>query len=123
MRDRQLLDRALIALEQGEEADPSLIACLIEDLRDRLFMAEPTAAPVAWMDSEGFPWSEQGLKCRTTPDTYEPLYLSPKNKEFITLTDKDISDCWTHRPDTRGVFDLYLFARAVESKLKEKNIG
>lgn len=33
--------------------------------------------PVAFLDSDGFPWSIEGIQWRTQKDTYRPLYLKP----------------------------------------------
>ena len=44
--------------------------------------------PVAWMDSDGFAWTKQGVECRTTPDTYMPLYTTPPQRK--PLTDEEI---------------------------------
>ena len=42
-------------------------------LQDRL--AQPQQKPAAWLDSDGFPWSIEGVQWRSIPDTYRPLYL------------------------------------------------
>jgi len=43
----------------------------------------PQGEPVASLDSDGFPWSKEGVECRTTPDTYKPLYTTPPSVEAI----------------------------------------
>ena len=79
--------------------------------------------PVAWI-SEGGDVSrskrymdEMGFKCN-------PLYTAPPKREWVSLTDEEVSEiidreigfnsCWG--PEEA-------FARAVESKLREKNHG
>jgi hypothetical protein len=46
----------------------------------------PQGEPVAWMDSDGFPWTKEGVECRTTPDTYIPLYTTPPSVEVAIET-------------------------------------
>lgn len=41
------------------------------------------------------------------------LYTTPQTKEWVGLTDEDIEDCY--------IEELYLFAVALEARLKEKN--
>jgi hypothetical protein len=86
----------------------------IETLRARL--AEPEPEPVAWLDSDGFPWSKEGIACRSTKDTYEPLYTASPQREWKGLTDEEISAVDWKQNET-----LHDFARAIEAKLKEKN--
>ena len=40
-------------------------------------LAAPEQEPVAWLDSDGFPWSEEGIKSRSFEDVYTPLYTAP----------------------------------------------
>ena len=40
-------------------------------------LAQPEQKPVAWLDSDGFPWSEEGIKSRSFNDVYTPLYTHP----------------------------------------------
>lgn len=46
----------------------------------RAALAEPVQ-PVAWLDSDGFPWSKEGIECRNTKDTYTPLYTAPPQRK------------------------------------------
>lgn len=93
----------------------------IETLRARL--AEPEPEPVAWLDSDGFPWSKEGIACRSTKDTYEPLYTAQPQREWQTLTDEEITACI--QMGKSGYLDGFVkplaTSRAVEAKLKEKN--
>jgi len=91
----------------------------IETLRARL--AEPEPEPVAWLDSDGFPWSKEGIACRSTKDTYEPLYTAPPQREWQGLTEGDIAILWKATPQLVGVYSYTDIAREVETKLKEKN--
>ncbi len=85
----------------------------VETLRARL--AQPEPEPVAWLDSEGFPWSKEGVECRTTKDTYEPLYTAPPQREWQGLTAYEIQELHLANPNWGN------FACAIEAKLKEKN--
>ena len=77
--------------------------------------------PVAWI-SEGGDVSrskrymdEMGFKCN-------PLYTAPPKREWVGLTDEEISDLWCKVSNTDFVtIDTHEFARAIEAKLKEKN--
>jgi hypothetical protein len=94
---------------------PPINVPIIELLRARL--AQPEPEPVAWLDSDGFPWSKEGVECRSTKDTYEPLYTAPPQREWQGLTDEEIMDAcaavWASHPIDVG--------RIIEAKLKEKN--
>jgi hypothetical protein len=51
--------------------------------------------------------------------TMRPLYLEQPKKEWVGLTDEEIHDT----PGYRETREMYRFALALESKLKEKNNG
>ena len=49
-----------------------------------------------------------------------PLYTAPPRREWVGLTDQEIDYIWgITKPDYEDLFDL---PRAIEAKLKEKNI-
>lgn len=76
---REAAQQALEVLEDvpymSNKDDYARLEQVITALRAAL--AEPVQEPVAWMDSDGFPWSKEGREMRSTPDTYTPLYTHP----------------------------------------------
>ena len=75
--------------------------------------------PVAWI-SEGGDVSrskrymdEMGFKCN-------PLYTAPPKREWVGLTDEEINSV-RHNRDWTAFWTDTTFARAIESKLREKN--
>ena len=105
---RETLNQA-IARAEHLEAEPSR-----SDIKQE---------PVAWMDSDGFPWSKQGVECRTTQDTYTPLYTSPPyvptERQRQPLTDKQlniIGSRWhLNLLGKEEKDELFAFARAIEA--------
>jgi hypothetical protein len=80
------------------------------------------AEPVAWLDSDGFPWSKEGIACRSTPDTYTPLYTHPPRREWRGLKEWEINDGLDQLP-TEDVCS-WSFRKGVyfaEAALKERN--
>ena len=84
-------------------------------LRERL--AQPEQEPVAWL-SEGGDVSrskrymdEMGFKCN-------PLYTAPPKKEWVGLTDEEVSDVIDGVLEGGGWLDV---ARALEAAIKDKN--
>ena len=69
--------------------------------------------PVAYLDSDGFPWSVEGVQWRSTPDTYRALYtkpfLKPLPAEMIGQLTTDSR--WSHVSSPL----LLEFARAIEA--------
>ena len=78
-------------------------------------LAQPEPEPVAWLDSDGFPWSKEGMECRSTKDTYEPLYTTPPQREWQGLTEQDFSAI------NQSCSTKLQAATSAESILKEKN--
>jgi len=66
--------------------------------------------PVAWFRKEN---GENIYYATKAWDDCLPLYTTPQTKEWAGLTDEDIEDCY--------IEELYLFAVALEARLKEKN--
>ena len=52
-------------------------------------------------------------KCRPCTIEWQNLKEALEKQEWVGLTDEDIEDCY--------IEELYLFAVALEAKLKEKN--
>ena len=146
MTDRELLELALDAISGRYESELDKAE---EALRERLSQPEPykqpednrllmkafravhennpEPEPVAWLDSEGFPWSKEGVECRTTQDTYIPLYTAPPKREWVGLTraerfeiERAMSKYYDYQHECKTVC-LPEFAAAIEAKLKEKN--
>ena len=69
--------------------------------------------PKAYLDSDGFPWSVEGVKWRTTPDTYKALYTKPFQKPLSmgVLGQLTTDKRWEHISTPL----LVEFARAVEA--------
>jgi hypothetical protein len=86
-------------------------------LLDDKALAQPEQEPVAWLDSDGFPWSKEGMECRTTKDTYTPLYTTPpKAAEWVELTDDEKNEL----VDAFYGTDIQRL-EAIETKLRSKN--
>jgi len=111
------MKQALEALEgncTNPAADPEQAAtedAAITALRQALETEkqEPVAVVFDPYDAHGLQWL-----CQHPPHRGDKLYLSPPKREWVGLTDEDEIP-WD------GV-DAKSFARAIEAKLKEKNI-
>lgn len=93
---------------------------------------------VAWIDGEGIvtngymPVGWIDGKDRAIPNSWQPLYTSPPKREWVELTDEQIS-LMAHNEDEGDWNDLrfrdcwregYLLgAKAIQAKLKEVNHG
>ena len=111
MTDRELMQQALEALNRSDYLGWQLNIPIIKALHERL--AQPEQEPVAWLDSDGFPWSKDGVECRTTQDTYIPLYTAPPKREWVGLTGLEQKELMAMN-SRDAVFE-------TEAKLKEKN--
>jgi hypothetical protein len=100
----------------------------IEELEARL--AQPEQEPVAW----GVPNTRPAEKAQFMmllhsadgcqyPDLLVPLYTAPQQREWVGLTDDEIEGI-TARVLTTLTQDVWPIAlsRAIEAKLKEKNV-
>jgi hypothetical protein len=121
MTDRELMQMALDALEDADdilEAEGYMHGFqmeVIKAVKARLQELDPK--PVAWLDSEGFPWSKEGIQWRSIEDTYQPLYTAPPKREWVGLTDED-KHYLNEVLNLQGRFPVI---DAIEAKLKEKN--
>jgi hypothetical protein len=71
--------------------------------------------PVAWM-------KPSGLVSPYQHGSYQiPLYTAPPKREWVGLTDEEIQ-AERHKLDTTAGWTYDHFARAIEAKLKDKNI-
>lgn len=124
MTDRDLMQQALEALENVRHYDKENLYGLdddIADLRERL--SQPEQEPVAWMV-----YTLDGNSVCVTDNPADfgdqhralPLYTAPQapRTEQPKLTDEEIEDLYF---DKFSMGELKAFARAIESKLREKN--
>ena len=99
--------------------------CEAEVKRLRQALKQPEQEPVAWMysvkgktqiDFKRYPDDELVDNCIVTP-----LYTAPPKRQWVGLTDEEISEVLINSPASEHIRSN-LFARAIETKLKEKNI-
>lgn len=77
---------------------------------------EPVAVVFDPYDAHGLQWL-----CQHPPHRGDKLYLSPPKREWVGLTDEEINSVRYSRDWTAPWTDT-TFARAIEARLKEKNI-
>ncbi len=67
----------------------------------------------------------ENKNAKTPTDDGQPLFSAPPKKQWVSLTDEEIQDLsyLYQKIDASNAawFDRWGFARAIESKLKEKN--
>lgn len=83
---------------------------------------EPVAWLVQYSNKHEFVW---GQKPQWIADAIgiEPLYTSPQRREWVGLTDDQVSAIADQHPVEGFDPSIMAFARAIEAKLKEKNNG
>jgi hypothetical protein len=120
----EAMKHALEALDKSEqhygsdnalrEAIQTLRAAIAEASMQRLtdVQQEMEQEPVAWVNH-----GENRITRATGWDGYGALYTAPPRREWVSLTDEEIEDCWD------GYLSDYQLEmiRAIEAKLKEKN--
>ena len=129
MTDKELMQRAFIELKDlrdGFNPESTHADEVLDALRARL--AQPEPEPIAWFvyipsqqcgeyfDSE----DDDGLVDWMTnyPDAeLTKLYTAPPQREWVGLTDEEI----TETLKAFGLGERAALARAIETKLKEKN--
>ena len=127
-----IIKMALEALESDPVSHLGLVhrKLAITALRQALVDADDTSQervdeivkdehePVAWANS--FDLQNFDMKVRTGPDLNHtvPLYTAPTKREWVGLTEEEISAV-----DWKTNETLHDYARAIEAKLKEKNHG
>ena len=109
--------QALKALENPLAHGAVRLEKVIAALREAL---EQEQEPVAWMYSDA-----QGrttlVKSNVAPyEDATPLYAEPPKREWVGLTDVEIGDALIDLPVFGNGYFLRI-ARAIESKLKDKN--
>ena len=127
-----IIKMALEALESDPVSHLGLVhrKLAITALRQALVDADDTSQervdeivkdehePVAWANS--FDLQNFDMKVRTGPDLNHtvPLYTAPTKREWVGLTEEEISAV-----DWKTNETLHDYARTIEAKLKEKNHG
>jgi len=125
--------------QEPHEYDWSMLEAAKESLREhmaRIKKLEATLAqlaqePAAWRvspryeDSDGFfdytDSKDTADTLQTRGWTITPLYEQPPQREWVSLTDKEMQACWDAH---MGVEDYSrIVHQAIEAKLKEKNNG
>ena len=140
MRDRELMQMALDALEEYKNVvtsgtDPNNFGGVVDGgeparkaikaLRERL--AQPEPEPIAWMV-----YTEDGQDAYITSNPHDikntekafPLWAYPK--EWVGVTDEEVKEIWQNimvdcnyiRPTPNLTYDL---VREVQNLLKERN--
>ena len=106
-----------IRLNQIDELDKAIKARL----------AQPEPEPVAWGVPNTRPTEKaQFMMLLHSPDGCQypeqlvPLYTAPPKKEWVGLTDEEYEAMAEHYV-TNCYFDTLEYARAITTKLKEKN--
>jgi hypothetical protein len=136
MTDRELLQQALAMLEDINQCSlpptgiplPAEIDEVMEALRARL--AQPESEPFGWVKidevRQHFDTAGCGTIYKHEGEGRVPLYAAPPQREWVKLTDDEIQQSYettghyqTLRP--QDSFAVYALARAIETKLKEKN--
>ena len=131
----EVMKQALEALEnpfRSAELKKTLNAAAA--LRQAIEQAEKQE-PVAWIEHERsgtgvthlhFNRRKPTLRDEVLNPVWTPLYTAPPRKEWVGLTDEELSkiynDLYTqYTRDDVNIADFILIARAIEAKLKEKN--
>ena len=97
------------------DANVAKIAAAITAVKAALAQQEPEpVAPYAWMAVGGTIWR------RKTSEDDVPLYTHPPRREWRSLSEEEIRRMGIETPGQQGGWNL-AFARAIETKLKEKN--
>jgi hypothetical protein len=82
-------------------------------------LAKPINELNQWGECEQIEYGSDG--CNDPAVT--PLYTSPPRKEWVGLTEVDCDKAWEHaqKSSRYGVTRIGVFAKTIETKLKEKN--
>jgi hypothetical protein len=81
--------------------------------------------PVAWFSTSPDGKLSNKFACKPTEGNWvEPLYTAPPKKEWVGLTDEEVSEIIDREIGFYGCWGPEeAFARAIEAKLREKNHG
>lgn len=87
----------------------------------RLMDSEAQPEPVCWMNVNDIDKTDWRVWAHGKPTVSMPLFASPPQREWQGLTDEEILEEYRQSyGDDGNLTDVY-FARAIETKLKEKN--
>jgi hypothetical protein len=79
--------------------------------------------PVAWFSTSPDGKLSNKFACKPTEGNWvEPLYTAPPKREWVGLTDEDIS-YFRYQATFCDEFDAAFMAELIEKSLKEKNHG
>ena len=137
---REAIEEAIEVLEDAsaemlmETGDKNYYIEAIAVLRQALVDADDTSQervdeivkdehePVAWANS--FDLQNFDMKVRTGPDLNHtvPLYTAPPKREWVGLTDEEVSYC-RYAATFCDELDTAYMAELIEKDLKEKNHG
>jgi hypothetical protein len=137
---REAIEEAIEVLEDAsaemlmETGDKNYYIEAIAVLRQALVDADDTSQervdeivkdehePVAWANS--FDLQNFDMKVRTGPDLHHtvPLYTAPPKREWVGLTDEEVSYC-RYAATFCDELDTAYMAELIEKDLKEKNHG
>jgi hypothetical protein len=129
---REIMQQALDALKHHRQQTTFQFCetnAAIQALKQEL--AKTEQEPVAWIANADFVKGQfvEGRvrrvwwECNT--GVGQPLYTVAPRKEWVGLTDDEVEDAWGNTPmmiNARSDATRKVYARAIESKLKEKNI-
>jgi hypothetical protein len=94
-------------------------------------LAKPEQEPVAWMvrdqvDGCRYPSALKNPAGSINGES-QPLYTAPPQREWVGLTDEEMSEIYNKNYDKYDTdmtyMDFFMVQREVEAKLKEKNGG
>ena len=128
---QEALKLALEALENGMKfvwTDPEREACFVAIDAIKEALAQPAQEPYCYVDPVHLAAlnTDQSAEVvlHKNPSGYAArgLYTAPQQRTWVGLTDEEILVKCESVPDYDiGNHDLIQFARAIETKLKEKN--
>lgn len=146
MTDKELLQQALDALKHlclntsaikgydGHKVQPAIKAikarlaqpepaecdggqCGIGGYCKQCPKTQPEPEPVAWISNSSARMIHWSGDTPAYGEDWKPLYTEPPKKEWVGLTDEEISEIYNDCDD----WEHYEYERAIEAKLKEKN--
>lgn len=82
-------------------------------------LAQPEQEPVAWFSPSGNLYKTRFHAAANGEQVVTPLYTTPPQRK--PLTDEEIDHIYTGVRAVHHEIDSYVFARAIEAYLKEKN--
>ena len=121
---QEALKLALEALMDNEhyvaENDPHAYVAMYSEIIEKCkaALAQTAQEPVAWMREDATLRFAEGKVFAVG----QPFYTTPQQRPWVGLTFAEICDAEVVATDGFKNFSVVKFARAIEAKLKEKNI-